>query len=1188
MAAAQQVEPGWQSEGWWVSPSAQSTHEWSHWNNSWGEWQSQGTWGTWWGEVDWSASTSSSSSTTSSTSTTTSAPQDAPPNHGLFPVVTTIDPETHGRMALTNGERATLEEYGVSRRFVQQVEDLLRSLDEQETLRSGPESRWALECFVRRAGEGADANQAILQVLRRRLVPRGLLPVTRVPRDEHRKWSMFSWMRQHARLILDCYEQHLRTPLQPSIEPVGDASSGEAERNIEQDLPLAPTELRGIWREPGEHEDAEGGLATDPQAYSGGLGTDPQASSSGAVETSTTTTTGCLLWPPTTAFSPSALPVETSSISSLTIAENMQRPAPAEQDEPMVYAAFSSSSSTPSSTSTLECLQCPAPSADEELMVFASPSSSSSMPLPTSTTRTLPSTTSAPESEQDDLPPGGVISLVQFSVTRALVAWVRRSLLGTLIELFPFLGDYLYNVLDKLFTYLRDSLHGYQYDVVRDVVNHELVLAGEGDVQEVQRRLLDHMHRLQHPQRLTQVALEESLRWLVVPSSSMPLNAGIHERRIWRTIVQEAEFGNRPSESGGANWLDSPAVLLQPDLPETMEQARRALPGTVDGILRGYRRRAWRTHMARVFEEQDNGVVPDPEVTVDAGELYLVQAEPAQSVRNWPVREPRPLCHRDRLRGPVRRRGHVLRPDPREHTDPPPRRAAAGDRRSEHAEAVNVRWVEHERSRSCVPAALSAGLVFLGVFMFATVRPLKWKDQHERRRTAFMRQLRSWTRSCCLEQVLGGRFVLLVAFVLLDATRPLLGSWAQQGDNSVRAFQSGSFMLAQTSVSFLVAIAIAWPLQGSLRAAVKLCFRPNAFFRQLPCAICFTVSKLALLMALARLDAGTVRVMAQLGLPMVAIGSKWFMRKHYTREQWQAIWMIVIGVVTFYLVKTETEHHAADYALHRPWPPREMDEAEPAHTEQPSFLVLTSWELQVSVFYVIVSLASNCLGALISERFLKDHDQGPYYAMKAHLLGGECIVNFTMCLGSWLLASHHTSFVSHLRAGWDHRTVVTMLVWIPSGWCATLVVRRCCALTKNIAQSAGSMLTYVFSIRPVTLIEPALDSQPVKMPVVLLALVSMHSVILFVVASEEQKSQEKQRMEGGDDSLAIEHHELSDSERGAASFVQHYTMLKPPAGAKGRISRISTTAADLYDLANPQDAQESPKIPSPHMANKAH
>jgi len=343
---------------------------------------------------------------------------------------------------------------------------------------------------------------------------------------------------------------------------------------------------------------------------------------------------------------------------------------------------------------------------------------------------------------------------------------------------------------------------------------------------------------------------------------------------------------------------------------------------------------------------------------------------------------------------------------------------------------------------------------------------------------------------------------------------------------------------------------------------------------QLPCAICFTVSKLALLMALARLDAGTVRVMAQLGLPMVAIGSKWFMRKHYTREQWQAIWMIVIGVVTFYLVKTETERHAAAYALYRPWPPQEKTQL--GNAEQPSFLVFTSWEMQVSVFYVIVSLASNCLGALISERFLKGKDRGPYYGLKAHLLGGECIVNFALCVASWLFTSHGASFGSHLCEGWDHRTVITMLVWIPSGWCATLVVRRCCALTKNIAQSAGSMLTYVFSIRPVTLIEPALESQPVMMPVVLLALVSMHSVILFVVASEEQQQQEMRRREGpayAEAAWSPKNYDLPRSER-EVSFVANYAPLRQRSqvdGVKG-MSRISTTGADLYDLANPQEA----------------
>eukprot|EP00971_Amphidinium_carterae_P235465 4672860-Amphidinium_carterae.1 len=38
----------------------------------------------------------------------------------------------------------------------------------------------------------------------------------------------------------------------------------------------------------------------------------------------------------------------------------------------------------------------------------------------------------------------------------------------------------------------------------------------------------------------------------------------------------------------------------------------------------------------------------------------------------------------------------------------------------------------------------------------------------------------------------------------------------------------------------------------------------------------------------------------------------------------------------------------------------------------------------------------------------------------------------------------------------DKAQVITMLVWIPSGWCATLVVRNCCALTKNMAQACNA------------------------------------------------------------------------------------------------------------------------------------
>eukprot|EP00439_Symbiodinium_sp_Y106_P016817 s2322_g2.t1 len=263
--------------------------------------------------VAWTAT-----STTSTTSTTTDGMLGHLPNEGLFPVVNHVDretfgrmaitnselatlqEETFGRMAITNSELATLQEYGVSRAIRQRLEQMLQAFDRHEQQGTGPESRWALECLVRRVSEGADAQQAILQVqvLRRRLVPRGLLPVTRVPRDEQQRWNVFSWVRQFLSLFADNLESHMRTPLQPvetnrssssehggrsrsrsrNRSPEGslrsqdnvslhsdlalnsdgeeviipDAAPGEPRRGPPPPLPVqwAPVELQGIWREP--------------------------------------------------------------------------------------------------------------------------------------------------------------------------------------------------------------------------------------------------------------------------------------------------------------------------------------------------------------------------------------------------------------------------------------------------------------------------------------------------------------------------------------------------------------------------------------------------------------------------------------------------------------------------------------------------------------------------------------------------------------------------------------------------------------------------------------------------------------------------------------------------------------------------------------------------------------------------
>ena len=107
---------------------------------------------------------------------------------------------------------------------------------------------------MRRVGEGADAQQAIFQVLRRRLVPRGLLPVTRVPRVEQQRWNIFTWVRQYVSLFLEELDTHLRTPLQPvetnrSSSSEDDGREHSRSRSRSRSRPRSP---EGSLRSPGD------------------------------------------------------------------------------------------------------------------------------------------------------------------------------------------------------------------------------------------------------------------------------------------------------------------------------------------------------------------------------------------------------------------------------------------------------------------------------------------------------------------------------------------------------------------------------------------------------------------------------------------------------------------------------------------------------------------------------------------------------------------------------------------------------------------------------------------------------------------------------------------------------------------------------------------------------------------------
>ena len=168
----------------------------------------------------------------SSTSTTSTSVADDfyPPNFGLFPVVSEMDDRHTWLMELTNSERARLQENGVPQGQISRIEQLLLSLDDHDSADLGPESRWGLGRLTQRLDEALGSLEAILEILLRRLRPRGHWPVTRIPTSEVMQLRMFRWAQNYGDIFQDTLRVHLHTPLQ-SIETASASSS----------RPLAPT-----------------------------------------------------------------------------------------------------------------------------------------------------------------------------------------------------------------------------------------------------------------------------------------------------------------------------------------------------------------------------------------------------------------------------------------------------------------------------------------------------------------------------------------------------------------------------------------------------------------------------------------------------------------------------------------------------------------------------------------------------------------------------------------------------------------------------------------------------------------------------------------------------------------------------------------------------------------------------------
>ncbi|CAE7769205.1 unnamed protein product [Symbiodinium sp. CCMP2592] len=490
-----------------------------------------------------------------------------------------------GLMAVTNGEVATLQEAGVSRTNIERLTRMLEALDLQQRDGRGPESRWAL---AQRAEEGAEATNAIIRILRRRLRPRGVLPVQRVPRVEVERLRIFNWVRQYVTLLLENLEQHLRVPLQPGEDalPEGEVSSPEA-------LP-----------EEASSEGVASGSVTRSRSRSRNISHGGSGNGSANTSEYACDSEGELVWvppaspgdaprgppPPTPVNLPTWVTLEPVGI---------WREPPEEDD----------ATATSTTTTTIE-----GDLDDAWLLQLA--------------TGTTPSSTTTPSSVMDDvnndpmdpLVPVGTDLLACCAIPgMSCEPWSSTSTSTTTTT-----------------STSSSSSQLWPADVIRDMVNVHLVQSDPSDAIALIHRLQERQRHLRHVDNLLRDAVQEALRWIQIPMSALPMNADMTARNVMNAIAYESTFGSGPTSSTSSNVVSSPQVWLQPNLPTSVDDVENSVPGSAPHVIAGYRRRAWHSHVLTVYAAAGREPPVGPWPAEEDEDLFIVQADPAIGVENWP------------------------------------------------------------------------------------------------------------------------------------------------------------------------------------------------------------------------------------------------------------------------------------------------------------------------------------------------------------------------------------------------------------------------------------------------------------------------------------------------------------------------------------------------------------------------
>jgi len=286
------------------------------------------------------------------------------------------------------------------------------------------------------------------------------------------------------------------------------------------------------------------------------------------------------------------------------------------------------------------------------------------------------------------------------------------------------------------------------------------------------------------------------------------------------------------------------------------------------------------------------------------------------------------------------------------------------------------------------------------------------------------------------------KMLFLLLFGVVDIGQAFVIDWAEgrtaysQDDVKGRRYVRQSVLVAEPFLAILVGLTI----QGSSggREAIWECLDYSKFLEFVPVCIFFGIGMSFKMRAVRYFNAGTIKIFGQLRLPLVALVSTYFLSRHYSAQQWQAIALVALSCFLFMWFKEKGKVTKDDQLDFR------------------GLFLLAGWILL------------NVFGGVFAERAYKSGDK-PFFSKKVSEDLGYLVLNFLMLIVMPCCDPDENIFDRQRRPGfffdaWDRRTVMIVVMLMLDATISNWLLQEFSALTKSIMKAFCVVIIYFSSL----------------------------------------------------------------------------------------------------------------------------